>query len=135
VSDAPQTFRLVHSTARRLAKEAIDRAPEGMVCVVRAPNRSLDQNDKFHALVADIVKSGATWRGERLDTDDWKALLVSAHDKAVGLPGRVLPGIEGEFVAIRRSTAKMSKAQMSSLIEYVTAWAVSNGIPLRETAP
>jgi hypothetical protein len=129
-----QTFRLDNNYMRREACRAVQVAHEGVVVEIRPAKRSLDQNDRFHALVSDIVKSGTSWRGEKLDLDDWKALLVSAHDKATGHSGRVLPGIEGEFVAIRRSTAKMNKAEMSSLIEYVTAWMVGNNIPIRDGA-
>ncbi|MDP0076347.1 recombination protein NinB [Glaesserella parasuis] len=34
----------------------------------------------------------------------------------------------GELVNIRESTAQMSVKRMASLIEYVTAWGVSNGV-------
>ncbi len=38
----------------------------------------------------------------------------------------------GEFCNIRESTAKMGIKRMTSLIEYSTAWAVGNGVNLRE---
>ena len=31
-----------------------------------------------------------------------------------------------------KSTARMSKARMASLLDYVTAWAVEHGVELRE---
>ncbi|MDU2786367.1 MAG: recombination protein NinB, partial [Enterobacter sp.] len=42
------------------------------------------------------------------------------------------PGLEGEFCAIRESTAKMGIRRMTSLIEYSQAFAVQNGVQLRE---
>lgn len=129
------TFRLVHPTARRLASEAVARAPEGFVCVVRPPNRSLDQNALFHSLVSDIAKAHPKWNGLILDKEDWKALLIVSHAVATkdGSPYRMVPDLEGSgFVQLRESSARMTKDRASSLIEYVTAWAVSHGIQLRD---
>ncbi|EYX18414.1 hypothetical protein BW97_17415 [Escherichia coli O69:H11 str. 07-4281] len=40
----------------------------------------------------------------------------------------VLPGLEGEYVNIRESSAQMSVKRMASLIEYTTAWAIGQGV-------
>ena len=94
--------------------------------------RSLDQNAIFHAIVTDISKSGMEWAGKARSPGDWKALLVSAHAVATGQPGEVIQGLEGELVAIRESTAKMSKERASSLIEYSLCFAAENEIPLND---
>ena len=39
-----RVFKLVHATARRLAMEAVQTAPEGYCVTVAEPTRSLDQN-------------------------------------------------------------------------------------------
>jgi hypothetical protein len=130
-----QTFRLIHTTARRMAQEAVSKAPDGFVCVVRPPNRSLDQNAKAHALFQDIAKAKPTWSGINMDAGDWKALLIVSHAVATKTPGatRMVPDLEGHgLVQLRESSARMSKDRASSLIEYVQAWAVSHGIELRE---
>jgi hypothetical protein len=44
----------------------------------------------------------------------------------------MVPGIEGEFVNLRESTARMSKARSSSLIEYTLAFCASNNIKLTD---
>ena len=44
----------------------------------------------------------------------------------------VVPGLEGEFVNIRESSAKMSVSRMASLIEYVTAYGVANGVKFND---
>ncbi|EBW4111970.1 recombination protein NinB, partial [Salmonella enterica subsp. enterica serovar Ago] len=41
-------------------------------------------------------------------------------------------GLEGELVPIRESTAAMGIKRMNSLIEYSQAFAVSQGVQLRE---
>ena len=44
----------------------------------------------------------------------------------------VVPGLEGEFVNIRESSAQMSISRMASLIEYVTAYGVANGVKFND---
>lgn len=96
--------------------------------VQEGEGRNLDQNAKFHAICHDLAKSGLKWAGKPRSLEEWKALLVSGHAVATGKGGEVVPGIEGEFVCIRESTAQMSKDRSSSLIEYAIAFAASNGI-------
>ncbi|EDL5694863.1 recombination protein NinB, partial [Salmonella enterica subsp. enterica serovar Carmel] len=62
----------------------------------------------------------------------WKAILVSGHSVATGGQGKVIAGLEGELVPIRESTAAMGIKRMNSLIEYSQAFAVSQGVQLRE---
>jgi len=128
-----QRFRLAHDQARQLATAAIWRAPEGWHVEIKPPTRSLDQNAKFHALCSDIAKAGIEWAGEKRTAEEWKALLVSAHAAATQSGFDLVRGLEGEMVQLRESTAAMTKARSSSLIEYVTAWAAQRGIALRET--
>lgn len=129
-----QTFRMVHHAARDGAVRAVKAAPEGYVVVVRPPNRSLDQNSKFHALVSDITKAKPTWKGVNMDAEDWKQILVLSHAIATaGGSVRMVPDLEGHgYIQLRESTAKMNKGRGSSLIEYTIAWAVAHDIPLRD---
>jgi hypothetical protein len=59
-------------------------------------------------------------------------LLVSGHAVATKLGAEIIPGLEGEFVNIRESTARMTKARSSSLIEYALAWCADNGYVLSD---
>lgn len=90
-------------------------------------DRTLAQNDLFHALCGDTAKQ-LQWAGKARDLASWKVLYVSGHAIATGKPGEVVPGLEGEFCAIRESTAKMGIRRMTSLIEYSQAFAVQNGV-------
>jgi hypothetical protein len=128
-------FRLVHQTARELAKQAIDSAPDGHLVKITEPKRTSGQNERFHAICCDIAKSGLTWAGKRRDAAAWKVLLVSGHATATKEGAEMVPGLEGEFVNVRESTALMSVKRGSSLIEYAVAFAVSNGIQLHEMEP
>ncbi len=110
------------------AQSAVMRAPLGHVVTVRPPTRSTEQNAALHRLLQAIVKARFKWAGRTWGIDDWRTLMVSAHAKATNRPGEIVPGIEGEFVALRRSTTRMSVAEVSSLIDYVSAWCAQNGI-------
>ena len=112
---------------------AILEAGKDWTVTISPPKRSLDQNSFIHSICADIAKSGKEWAGQKRSAEDWKSLIVSAHAIATKQAGEVVPGLEGEFVSIRESTARMSKARASSLIEYAIAWATQNDIELTET--
>ncbi len=133
--DAPQTFVLHTGYAKGQAMRAVNTAPDGYVCVVRPPKRSLDQSAKFHAICQDLAKSEAMWDSERQDADAWKFLLVSGHAVATKVPGKLMLGLEGERVMLRPSTAAMSVAEMTSLIEYCLAWCAQHGVKLRDEQP
>lgn len=115
-------FFMVHDEARRRAVQAVQEAPEGYRVEVSEPKRNGDQNAKFHALCSDIARSGFQWMGKPRTADEWKVLLVSGHAVATKLGAEIVPGLEGEFVNIRESTARMTKSRASSLIEYTIAW-------------
>lgn len=108
------------------ARRAIGVAPKGHVVTIRAPSRSLDQSAKFHAICHDLAKSGLCWGDRPRDADEWKFLLVSAHAVATKEPGELLLGLENERVMLRESTAAMSVARMSSLLEYALAWSAQH---------
>ncbi|HCO3755906.1 TPA: recombination protein NinB [Escherichia coli] len=89
--------------------------------------RNLDQNARFHAMLGDIARQ-VKWCGKTLKPEQWKVLLISGHAVATKQPADIVPGIEGEFVNIRESSAEMSVGRMASLIEYVMAWATGQGV-------
>lgn len=89
--------------------------------------RNVEQNAKFHAMLADIARQ-VEWCGRQLKPEQWKVLLISGHAVATKQQADVVPGLEGEFVNIRESSAEMSVGRMSSLIEYTIAWAVGQGV-------
>lgn len=123
-----QFFVMAHDTARANAIRAVQQAPDGYVVEVRPSKRTTDQNAKFHALCSDLARAGVPWAGKPRKADEWKVLLVSGHAVATKEGAEIVPGLEGEFVNIRESTAAMSKARGSSLIEYTVAFCASHDI-------
>ena len=120
-------FRLVHAEARQRAIQAIKDAPDGYLCKIRPPTRSLDQNAKLHALFSDLAEQ-CTHYGRRLTADQWKVLMISGHSIATGLGVDLVPGVEGEMVNIRESSASMTVQRMTSLIEYIHAYMEQNSV-------
>ncbi|WP_144156533.1 recombination protein NinB [Paraburkholderia sp. BCC1885] len=122
-----QLFRLTHPTARQMASRACINAPDGFVVEIKPATRSIDQNAKLHAMFADVARQSAL-HGRKLTADQWKVIFISGHAVATGLGADLLPGIEGEFVNIRESSARMGVKRMASLIEYMLAWGADNEI-------
>lgn len=127
-----QTVILHGKSQREFAKRMIDVAPVDAVLTIREATRNLDQNAKFHAICSDLSRSRMTWAGKRRNAEEWKVLLVSGHTVATKGSAEIVPGIEGEFVNIRESTARMSVSRASSLIEYAIAFCAAHGVVLSD---
>lgn len=109
----------------------IDKCPH---CAKTLVVRSAEQNAKLHALLQEIAQQ-KQWAGQWLDAETWKRLLVAAFERANGGAPTILPSIDGNGIdMIYRRTHRMSKQEMSELIEYVTAWAADNGVRMQEAA-
>ena len=129
-----RVFILRNEDIRRRAQTAIWDADDNSRVTIGPESRTLDQNAKFHALTTDIAKSGYQWLGKPRDAAAWKVLLVSGHAVATKEGSEIVPGLEGEFVNLRESTAAMSKKRGASLIEYTLAFMAMNDINTREAA-
>ena len=102
-----------------------------MVLEVRPETRSDRQNRLLHALFGDVARQ-AEWLGKKRTPAEWKLLFVSGHAVATKQGADLVPGLEGEFLNLRESTARMGKARMASLLDYVMSWAIEHGVELRE---
>lgn len=129
-----RVFVLRSEDIRRRCQSAVWDADDNSRVVIGPENRTLDQNAKFHALVSDIAKSKHPWLGKPRDAAQWKVLLVSGHAVATKEGSEIVPGLEGEFVNLRESTALMSKKRGASLIEYTLAFMAMNDIHITEAA-
>lgn len=128
-----QTFILVTDLVRSNALAAVREALPGRVVTVEEPGRTTPQNKMFHAICGDIARSKYKFIGKPRSAKVWKVLLISAHAAATDEGNEVVPGLEGEFVNIRESTALMSVRRAASLITYTLAFCDTNGIALTET--
>jgi len=129
--------RVLHLRSMAVRQRAVDAvwgAPDESVVTIAEPSRNGEQNAKFHALCGDLAKSGLPWAGKRRTLAEWKVLMVSGHAVATKEGAEIVPGVEGEFVNIRESTALMSKRRGSSLIEYTVAFCAMHEIHTLEAA-
>jgi len=97
----------------------------------RQCTRTLEQNDKFHAVCNDIAKQ-YQWAGQWIDTEGWKRLLVDAWARTEGkTQGRVVPSLDGQSVVnLGIQTRRMKVADMADLIAFAEAWAVDHDVRL-----
>lgn len=99
--------------------------PEGWLVKAQPPNRTSEQNAHFHAICWELQQLKAEWAGKARNAAEWKVLLVSGHAVATKDGAEIVPGLEGEFINLRESTALMSKKRGASLIEYSLAFLAS----------
>ena len=121
-----QTVILAADRQRDLAKQLIDRAPPFAVVNVREAKRTQEQSDKMWAMLGDI--SRAKPLGRRHTPDDWKAIMMNA----CGWECQFIEGLDGRPFPQGFRSSRMTKAQMSNLIEYMLAFGAENGVEWSE---
>ena len=125
-----RTYKLVSDQVRAHCIDEIARAPLGKVVIVQDPTRSLEANARLHAMLTDIARQ-AKYMGKPRSVEFWKGLFVSGWAIATGQRPEIVPGLEGEFIAIRESTATISGKRLASVMEYIEAWAINEGVRFR----
>ena len=122
-----KTFILAHQTARKLAQEHIQSAPDGFMVTVSEPTRSLEANARMWAMLSDIAGQ-VVWHGRKLDSESWKHIFSSSLKRM-----DVVPNLEGTgFVALGLSTSRMTKREMSDLMELMSAFGAERGVEWTE---
>lgn len=116
-------FKFAHDTARKLAAAYCMQAPEGYICTIQEPTRSLDQNARLWALLHDI-ETQVEWYGRKLSSEDWKHVFTASMRKL-----DVVPNLDGSgFVALGLSTRTMTKRELSDLMEIISAFGAERGV-------
>lgn len=121
---------IAQNAARFIQSLPID-GERPLMVTIQEKTRSLEQSAMLHAIFAELSVK-ARWCDEKLEPEQWKSLMISAHTIASGEPCRITKGIEGELINLRESTAKMSVKRMASLIQYIHAWCAENNIALSQ---
>lgn len=115
-------FVLSHSTARQRAIEAVRDAPDGYVVRVTQKTRSLEQSALMWALLNELSKQ-VIWHGQKLTAEEWKDMATAALKNQ-----KVVPGISGGFVVLGARTSKMTRAEMSELIDFLYAFGAEHEV-------
>lgn len=98
-----------------------------MIIEVKEETRSLEQNARMWAMLTDVSRQ-VVWYGRKLTPEDWKHVFTASLTKQ-----EVVPGIDGGFVVLGKSTSQMTKAEMSELQELMQAFGAQQGVKF--TAP
>lgn len=117
-----QTIILHGPSQRAFAKQLIDRAPKDAVLNVREAKRSREQNDKMWAMLSDISRSRP--EGREHTPEVWKALMMHAcgHEILFAM------GLNGQAFPVGFSSSRLTKDQMSDLIEFVYEYGSRHGV-------
>jgi hypothetical protein len=115
---------------RERAAKWARQAPFGTRIEFKAVKRSLEQNSKLWAMLTDVAAQLA-WHGKRLTPDDWKLVFLDSMTREL----RIVPNIDGTgFVNLGRSSSDLSRAEMSDLIEIITAFGAKHGVKFHDEA-
>jgi hypothetical protein len=117
-----QTVILEGSGSRDVAHRIVSAAPAGSILNVKSPKRTVDQNAKLWAMLSDV--SRAQPLGRKHPPETWKALFMNACGYAVQFE----MGLSGEPFPIGFRSSRLSKEQMSELIEFILAWGSENAV-------
>lgn len=104
-------------------------ADRRMLLEMRPEKRSDAQNRLLWARLGEIAKQ-VVWHGQKLDSTDWKHILTASLKKQ-----RVAPGIDGGFVILGQKTSKMTKVEMTELLELIAAFGAQQGVRFIDDIP
>lgn len=91
---------------------------------VKGDKRTDDQNRLLWPLLQAIAKQ-VKWHGLTLTDEDFKTLFVDALNRET----RMVPNIDGNgFVALGRSTSKLTVGEFSDLIELIMAFGARENV-------
>jgi hypothetical protein len=102
-------------------------AGQRVVVEIKPEIRTLAQNARLWAMLTDVSKQ-VNWYGRKLSEEEWKHVFTASLAKQ-----DVVPGIDGGFVVLGKSTSKMTKPEMSELQQLIEAFGAQQGV--RFTAP
>lgn len=105
--------------------KAMTMAKNLTVVEAKKETRSLAQNSRLWAMLTDISNQ-VEWYGRKLTRDDWKVVFTAALKRQ-----DVVPGIDGGFVVLGRSTSNMTKAEMAELQTLMEAFGIEHRVRFR----
>lgn len=123
------TLILSGDHTRALAQKWVIGAPHNTVVTFKKPGRTIPQNDRMWAMLTD-VSTQTQHNGVRKSPEAWKCLFMHAlgHDVAFE------SGLNGEPFPVGFRSSKLSKSQMTDLMEFMASWGAENGVKFQEPA-
>lgn len=132
-----QTFKLPDE--RRKAVAAVAFAPENYIVQILPPSKTRDQEERYHAMLADIARQ-CTHLNEAQDAETWKRLCVDQfrrdtltdpdigeYWKGKGL--RIIPALDGSCVVVLgEQTRKFPRKVASAFTTWLFAFGAEHGV-------
>jgi NinB protein len=123
------SIRLTGPAALAKARRGLDmlagRLGEGWTLILTR-KRSSVQNALMWARLAEISKQ-LEWHGKHWTAEQWKDCLMHAWKG-----GEFMPGVDGGFVPIGRSTSALGVREMSDFLDLLEAFAGQHDVNLKE---
>lgn len=96
---------------------------------IRKETRSTEQNRLLWSCLNDISQQ-VVWHGQRIDAEGWKDMATASLKRQ-----RVVPSIDGTgFVVLGQRTSKMTRAEMTELIDFLHALGDQHGVRWSQTS-
>ena len=121
-----RTFILAHQDARKLAAQACQDQPDGVVVTFQEPTRTLEQNAaQWPYLQGFAEQKQACINGvmQWVTRDDWKDILTGVYRGEVRMAV-----FDGKAIMLPLRTSKMGKRVFSDWMEFLVAMAAQCGI-------
>ena len=121
---AKSIFTIANDIVRQNIVRAIMAAKPYSQVVISDASRSLEQNSRMWAMLADVAKQ-ATHRGNRYTTDEWKVMFM--EDMNFNCP--FLPTLRGSgFFPAGYASSKLKVREMCDLQTCIEAFGAENGV-------
>lgn len=119
--NTPDQIPMVLTWAADMARRGLSKGP--VVLRLGRPKRSLEQNDKFWAMMTDLAAQ-VDWYGRKLSKEEWRNVLTAAMKRQ-----EVVPNLDGNgFVVLGARTRDMSKEEMALLIDLAQHFGDGKGV-------
>lgn len=109
---------------RAHAHRLVDAAPVNAIMQIEPPKRTIPQNRLLWGRLSEI--SAQRPGGRRWSPELWKVAFMSAF----GIECETVEGLMGEPLPVGFSSSRMSKQQMSEMIDFIDSWCAQNGVTL-----
>ena len=104
-------------------------------CGALVRQRTVEQNDALHAILAEIAaqRDWPRGTGQMLDIEQWKRLMMAAWERTQGRHADLYPALDGHGAdVVYRRSSRLNKHEFSELIEFAKAMAVELDVELHE---
>jgi hypothetical protein len=74
----------------------------------------------------------ARYHGQKISPNDWKLIMMDGLGPEMGFKMRIVPNLNNDgFVNLGTQSSKLTKPQMTALIDLISAYGAQNGVTFR----